>query len=106
MIRGNTCISVGKRKNVWKPQKFMIEMTKVDSLLYLGDSFNTQGTSDENVKMRELKAVGILSQIKSILKNVTLGIYNFKTAFILHEAMLINGIYTNYECWMLELFEQ
>ena len=74
-------------------------MSKVDSVLYLGDKINIRGTVDENVKLRELKAVGILSQINSILKNVTLGIFYIRTALILREAMLINGIFTNAECW-------
>ena len=39
------------------------------------------------------------SQINSILKNVTLGIFYIKTALILRESMLINGIFTNAECW-------
>ena len=73
------------------------DMNKVESLLYLGDWVNKRGTADENVKARELKAIGILSQIKSILNNVTLGIYFFKTALILRQAMLINGVFTNLE---------
>ena len=74
-------------------------MTKVDSLIYLGDCMNSRGTIDETVKLRVQKAVGISSQITSILNNVSLGIYFFRTAFILRETMYINGIMMNSESW-------
>ena len=75
------------------------DMSKVDSLVYLGDCVNRRGSMEETVKAREIKAVGILSQISSILKNVSLGIYFFKTALILRETMFINGIMRNTESW-------
>ena len=37
--------------------------------------------------------------ISSILKNVSLGVFFFKTAIILRESLFINGILTNSECW-------
>ena len=74
-------------------------MHKVDSLVYLGDSLNIRGSMDETVRAREIKSIGILSQINSILKNVTLGVYYVKSALILRDAMLLNGILTNCESW-------
>ena len=35
------------------------EMSKVESIVYLGDSINVRGSMDETVKARELKSVGI-----------------------------------------------
>ena len=47
-------------------------MEKVDSALYLGDLITASGSVDETIKARELKAIGIRSQIMSILKNASL----------------------------------
>ena len=74
-------------------------MEKVDSALYLGDLITASGSVDETIKARELKAIGIRSQIMSILKNVSLGMFYFQTAFILRESMFKNGIMTNIEAW-------
>ena len=75
------------------------DMKRTTSACYLADYINESGSNDETIKSREIKAIGIVSQIASILKNVTLGIYYFQTALILRDAMLINGILTNAEAW-------
>ena len=74
-------------------------MQKIDEIVYLGDKFTEKGTVEETLKMRKLKSVGIISQICSILKNVTLGVFYFKTALILRESIFLNGILTNSEAW-------
>ena len=74
-------------------------MQQTESMIYLGDIVTERATIDATIKSRELKAVGIISQITSILKNVTLGIFYFQTALILRDSMLLNGILTNSECW-------
>ena len=70
-------------------------MKRTNIACYLSDYISESGSNDDTIKARELKAIGIVSQLTSILKNVTLGIFYFQTAFILRDAMLINGILTN-----------
>ena len=74
-------------------------MKKVKSAVYLADVVSESGTVDETVKLRELKSIGIVSQIDAILQNVSLGMFYFRTALILRDTMFLNGILTNAECW-------
>ena len=74
-------------------------MKKTSTASYLGDSITPFGSCEETLKERELKALGFITQIKSILKNVSLGIFYFQTAIILRDSMFVNGILTNVECW-------
>ena len=51
----------------------------------------------ETIEARATKAVGIQSQIMSILKGITFGHYYFEIALVLREALFVNGIMTNME---------
>ena len=75
------------------------EMQKSDCILYLGDKVTSRGTQDETIRLRRLKSVRIFNQIISILKNISWGIYFFRTALILRESLFLNGISTNLESW-------
>ena len=46
------------------------EMERATSAVYLGDVINESGNINETVRLREVKAIGIISQITSILKTV------------------------------------
>ena len=74
-------------------------MQKTSCIVYLGDSIVTSGSCEETLRARELKAIGFISQITSILKSVSLGMFFFQTALILRESIFINGILTNVESW-------
>ena len=54
------------------------EMSKTDQIVYLGDKVTEKGTIEETIKLRKIKSVGIISQISSILKSVTLGSFTSK----------------------------
>ena len=85
MINVVNFISV-RKNNVECPRDLKVHdkvMEKVNSIVYLGDVINFKGTADDTIRSRELKSVGIVSQINSILKSVTLGVYYVKTALIL-----------------------
>ena len=73
------------------------ELKQVSEFKYLGDIASDSMGFDVTIKAREAKAIGIKSQIHSILKGVSLGHFHFQVAFILRESLFINGILTNIE---------
>ena len=74
-------------------------MKQTDKISYLADILSEKATIDDTISSRRLKAIGIISQISTILKNVSLGMYYFRTALILRNGLLLNGILTNSEAW-------
>ena len=75
------------------------DMKNVKHASYLGDIISEQGTIDETVKQRSQKAVGIISQISSILSSVCLGSFHFDIAMVLRDALFTNSILVNSEVW-------
>ena len=73
------------------------DMKNVKHASYLGDIISEQGTM--TVKQRSQKAVGIISQISSILASVCLGSFHFDIAMVLRDALFTNSILVNSEVW-------
>ena len=65
----------------------------------MADIISDKATIEATFFSRRLKAIGIISQITTILKNVSLGMFFFKTALILRNGLFLNGILTNREAW-------
>ena len=72
---------------------------EVQSASYLGDVINSECTIDDTIKLRRNKSIGIKNQFSVILNSVSFGFYYAEIAFILREALFINGILTNSEIW-------
>ena len=51
------------------------------------------------INKRSQKALGIISQINSILSNVRFGSFHFDIAFVLIDALCVNSILVNSEVW-------
>ena len=66
---------------------------------YLGDILNCSGDINDTITAREMKAIGINSQIFSMLNSLSLGMFYFDIALVMRDAMLINAILTNSESW-------
>ena len=75
------------------------KMECVQSDTYLGDTISSNGSNSENLSKRISKGNGIITHIKNILDNVSLGSYYLKIALLLRESLLINGYLTNSEVW-------
>ena len=56
------------------------------------------GTIDETILARNLKSIGIISQISSILSSICLGSFHFEIAMVLR-AKFTNSVLTNSEVW-------
>ena len=74
-------------------------MKNVTQASYLGDILSENGAVDETILERNLKAIGIISQISSMLSSICLGSYHFEIAMVLREAKFTNSVLTNSEVW-------
>ena len=66
---------------------------------YLGDIVSSDGKNGKNIKSRTGKLMGIISDIKNILKELCLGQFEFSTAMILRETMFLSVMLLNAETW-------
>ena len=57
---------------------------------YLGDVVCSDGKNTKNIKSRNDKLMGTISDIKNILREITLGQFEFSTAMILRETMFLS----------------
>ena len=75
------------------------KMKNVDSEKYLGDYISNDGSNEINIEERWKKRIGIVSQVISILKEVTLGFHYFKTGLLYRNTNVVNGLLFNSEIW-------
>ena len=76
---------------------YPMEMSKSEK--YLGDYISSTGGNKETIKHRVSIGNGVISKIKSMLENMSLGKHYFKTAFFLRESMFLNGVIYSSESW-------
>ena len=76
-----------------------LERKSASQASYLGDIISDKGTIDETINVRSQKALGIITQISSILASVSLGSFHFDIALVLRDALFVNSIMTNSEIW-------
>ena len=74
-------------------------MKTVSQAIYLGDVISDTGTIDATVAQRCQKAIGLITQISSILSSISLGNFHFDIAMVLRESQFVNSIMTNSEIW-------
>ena len=66
---------------------------------YLGDIICNDGKNNKNIKARTGKLLGVISDVKNILRELSLGQYEFTTAMILRETMFRSVKLLNAETW-------
>ena len=74
-------------------------MKTVSHATYLGDVISDSGTIDENISQRCQRALGIITQISSMLSSISFGSFHFDIAMVLRESQFVNSIMTNSEIW-------
>ena len=72
-------------------------MQITDRQKYLGDLVLSSAKLDDNIEERYKKGLGIISQIISLLKEISFGNYYFQMAIIFRNALLINSVLLNIE---------
>ena len=76
------------------------EMKKVDQDKYLGDIISNKFNNDENIKSKISNGMGAISNILNILREVSLGEFYFKIAFLLRQTIFLSTILLNSEPWV------
>ena len=72
-------------------------MKSASKTRYLGNVICSNDGSNATIIDRHSKGIGIVTQIVSILKSISLGPFYFRIALILRESMLLNAILVNLE---------
>ena len=76
-----------------------LDMKNTTKLTYLGFVISEAGTIDETIIQRCQKALGITTQISSMLSSVCLGNFHFDIAMVLRDSLFVNSVMSNYEIW-------
>ena len=74
-------------------------MQRVNSATYVGDIVSNTMSNKENIENRVSRGIGIVTQIMTILDNVSLGEHYFEMAVLLRESLLINSMLSSGEIW-------
>ena len=74
-------------------------MIEKDHETYLGDVICTSGTNNRNIVQKRNGGIGSVSQIVSMLAQISLGHYHFEIALVLRESMLVSKLVSSAEIW-------
>jgi hypothetical protein len=76
-------------------------MQTVSQATYLGDVLSESGTIDETILhvQRGHKAIGIISQISSMLGSISLGNFHYDMPLGLRDTLFVNSVMTNSAVW-------
>ena len=74
-------------------------MVKKDSEVYLGDVICSSGKNEKNILSKSNQGVGAVSQIFSMLSQVSLGHYYFEIGLIMRDTMLASKLVSSSEVW-------
>ena len=74
-------------------------MAKKEHETYLGDVICSSGTNNKNIENKRNGGIGAVSQLVSMLGQITLGHYHFEIAMILRDSMLVSKLVSSSEIW-------
>ena len=69
---------------------------------YLGDVICVSGTNKKNIENRRNCAIGSVSQIVSMLEQISLGHYHFEIGLVMRDSMLVSKLVSSSEFWYNE----
>ena len=67
--------------------------------MYLGDIVCSSGSNAENIKERSKIGYQAISQIKSFMKDVSLGTYAIQIGLVLRDSIFLSKMLLNSEVW-------
>ena len=76
------------------------KMATSRDIKYLGDWISSQLDNKKNIESRVNIGIGTISQIMSILKQVSLGYFYVEIGLLFRESMLISRLIFNSEVWL------
>ena len=77
-------------------------MKTTENQKYLGDIISSSGSNFENVKDRCKTGFQAISQIKSLIKDVSLGKFTIQIGLILRDSICVSKMLLNIEVWHSE----
>ena len=93
-------IHLGVRQDTHTQLKVHDQIMNVkDYETYLGDKICKSGSNDKNIENRRNQGISAISQIVSMLNQVSLGHYHFEISLILRDSILISKLAFNSEVW-------
>ena len=75
-------------------------MKKVSEDKYLGDQISYDLKFSKNIKQRCSRGLGVISDIMSLLNELSLGNFHFEIGLLLRESMFLSMLLNNAECWL------
>jgi hypothetical protein len=75
------------------------EINEADNEKYIGDVISSNGSNDANIARKRSVGMGALSQIFSILKEVSLGYQYIEIGVVLRETILLSKMLLSAESW-------
>ena len=75
------------------------EMKKADTEKYIGDVISDTGSNDANIARRKSQGIGAISQIFSILNEISMGYHYIEIGLILRESILLSKMLLSAEAW-------
>ena len=75
----------------------MINVTSYET--YLGDIICSSGSNDRNIDNRYNQGIGSVSQIITILNQVSLGHYHYEIGLVLRDTILVSKLVSSSEVW-------
>ena len=91
----NICVSVCILYYFATPCSLEIYLTQK----YLGDLISSSGNNTENVKERCKTGFKAISQIKALMKDVSMGKYTIQIGLIFRDTMFVSKMLLNSEVW-------
>ena len=80
----------------WPKQRKMLTTSKHK---YLGDIVCSSGNNQENIKYRCKTGQGAISQIKTLMKDISLGKFTMQIRLILRDSIFLSKMLLNSEVW-------
>ena len=75
------------------------EMIDTDTQTYLGDTISNTGSNTENIKQRCKIGHTAISQIKSLMKEISVGKFAIQIGLLLRDSIFVSKMLLNSEIW-------
>ena len=75
------------------------QMKATNTQLYLGDVISSLGNNSENIKERCKKGFQAISQIKSMMKDISMGKFTIQIGLIFRDSIFVSKMLLNSEVW-------
>ena len=76
-----------------------VAVSKVDSIVYLGDVFNNKGNNDDLINDRVRRGTATTVSIHGFMRETSLGSHTLSVFILLHNAILLPSMLFNSQAW-------